>query len=95
MLDLENILAKFTKIVSPDFCKGLAQKTGFIKRSTSQLKGHEFAQAMMIPNAFIETETLNSLAVRMNNINNSCKLSASALAQRINSASAVRFIRLV
>ena len=47
---LENIL-KFTKIVSYDFCENVAWKTGFVKRSTSQLKGHEFAQAMMIPNA--------------------------------------------
>ena len=47
---LENIL-KFTKIVSYDFCENVAWKTGFVKRSTNQLKGHEFAQAMMIPNA--------------------------------------------
>lgn len=93
MQDLENILAKFTKIVSYDFCENVAKKTGFVKRSTSQLKGHEFAQAMMIPNAFIETETLNSLAVRMSKINNSCKLSASALAQRINTTSAARFMK--
>ena len=51
MQDLENILAKFTKIVSNDFCENVAWKTGFVKRSTSQLKGHEFAQAIMIPNA--------------------------------------------
>lgn len=93
MQDLENILAKFMKIVSPDFCEDLAKKTGFVKRSTSQLKGYEFAQAMMIPNAFIESETLNSLAVRMRKINNLCKLSASALAQRINTTSAARFMK--
>lgn len=93
MQDLEDILAKFAKIVSYDFCENLARKTGFVKRSTSQLKGHEFAQAMTIPNAFIESETLNSLAVRMSKINNSCKLSASALAQRINTTSAARFMK--
>lgn len=93
MQDLENILTKFMNIVSPNFCESLARKTGFVKRSTSQLKGYEFAQAMMIPNAFLETETLNSLAVRMNKANNSCKLSASALAQRINTTSAARFMK--
>ena len=35
----------------------------------------------MIPNAFIETETLNSLAVNMSKINNSCKLSTLILLQ--------------
>lgn len=93
MQDLGEILTKFKKIVSSNFCESLARKTGFVQRSTSQLKGFEFAQAMMIPNAFIETETLNSLAVRMNNINSSCKLSASALTQRINNASAARFMK--
>lgn len=93
MQDLENILAKFMKIVSPNFCEDLAKKTGFVKRSTSQVKGYEFAQAMMIPNAFIESETLNSLTVRMRKINNLCKLSASALAQRINTTSAARFMK--
>ena len=58
MQDLEKILTKFVKIVSPDFCENLAKKTGFVKRSTSQLKGYEFAQAMMIPNAFIYSATI-------------------------------------
>ncbi len=66
----------------------LAKKTGFVQRSTSQLQGYEFAQAMMVPNGFLEAETLNSLAVRMNSINNSCNLSAPALAQRINTKEA-------
>src|ERR1700760_107422 len=93
MQDLEDILAEFAKVVSPNFCESLARKTGFVKRSTSQIKGYEFARAMMIPNAFIETETLNSLAVRMEKVNNLCKISASALAQRINTTSAVRFMK--
>lgn len=93
MLDLENILIKFEKIVSPNFCNELAKRCGFIQRSTSQLKGYEFAQAMMIPNAFLEAETLNSLAVRMHKTNPNCNLSASALAQRINTTSAKAFMK--
>lgn len=93
MLDLGNILAKFEYLVSPKFCNELAKKTHFVQRSTSQLQGYEFAQAMMIPNAFIEAETLNSLAVRMQSINNSCNLSASALAQRINTKPAQAFMK--
>ena len=47
----------------------------------------------MIPNAFLEAETLNSLAVRMQKTNRTCNLSASALAQRINTKSAVSFMK--
>jgi Transposase DDE domain len=93
MQDLENIIMKFEKIVSSNFCDELAKKCGFVQRSTSQLRGYEFAQAMMIPNAFLEAETLNSLAVRMQKININCNLSASALAQRINTKSAEKFMK--
>jgi hypothetical protein len=93
MQDLENILNKFEEFVSFNFCNDLARKCRFIQRSTSQLQGYEFAQAMMIPNAFLEAETLNSLAVRMQKINKGCNLSASALAQRINSKGAEAFMK--
>lgn len=91
--DLGTILAKFEEIVSPNFCNDLAKKSGFIQRSTSQLKGHEFIQALVTPNAFLEAETLNSLAVRMQKINNTCNLSAAALAQRINTKGAETFMK--
>lgn len=93
MHNLDKILLHFEEIVSPNFCSSLAKKTRFIQRSTSQIKGYEFAQAMMIPNAFLEMETLNSLSVRMQKINRECKLSAPALAQRINSKSAELFMK--
>lgn len=93
MQDLEKILTKFEEFVSPNFCNDLARKCRFIQRSTSQLQGYEFAQAMMTPNAFLEAETLNSLAVRMQKINKECNLSASALAQRINSKGAEAFMK--
>jgi hypothetical protein len=93
MQDLRKTLTKFEKIVSPKFCMELAKKTKFIQRSTSQIQGYEFAHAMMIPNAFIEAETLNSLAVRMHNINKNCNISASALTQRINTKAAKNFMK--
>ena len=93
MRDLERILTKFEEIVSQNFCSDLARKCRFIQRSTSRLDGYEFAQAMMTPNAFLEAETLNSLAVRMQKINKNCDLSASGLAQRINTKSAEAFMK--
>jgi hypothetical protein len=93
MQDLEKILAKFEEFVSPNFSNDLAKKCRFIQRSTSQLQGYEFAQAMMIPNAFLEAETLNSLAVRMHKINRTCNLSSPALAQRLNTKSAEAFMK--
>ena len=65
MRNLERIITKFEEIVSKNFCKNLTRNVGFIQRSSSRLKGFEFAQAMMVPHAFLETETLNSLAVSM------------------------------
>jgi DDE family transposase len=93
MQDLEQVLEKFEIIISQNFCYDLAKRVGFIQRSTSQLKGYEFAQAMMIPNGFLETETLNSLAIRMQKVNKECNLSASALAQRMNTEAAENFMK--
>lgn len=93
MQDLEKILIQFEKIVSRNFCNDLARTCGFIQRSTSQIQGYEFAQAMFVPNAFLKAETLNSLATRMQRINKECNLSASALAQRINSSGAEAFMK--
>lgn len=93
MQDLKNIITKFEEIVSPFSCNKLAKECGLIQRASSKIYGHEFAQAMVIPNAFLEAETLNSLAERMNDINSDCDLSASALAQRINTAMSVRFMQ--
>jgi hypothetical protein len=92
MRDLERIIMKFEEIVSPVFCNDLAKHVGLIKRSTSQILGHEFAMAMMVPHAFLEAETLNSLCTRMRRINKSCDISASALAQRLNSEGAKKFM---
>lgn len=93
MQDLERILTKFEEIVSINFCEELAKKTKFVQRSTSSLKGHEFAQVLMLPHAFLEAESLNNLAVRMHKINNSCDITASALAQRMNTKSAEKFMQ--
>lgn len=91
--DLKAMLAKFEEIVSPIFCNDLARKCHLVRRSTSKVQGYELAQAMLIPNAFLEAETLNSLAIRMHKSNNACNISASALAQRINSKPAEAFMK--
>lgn len=93
MNNLESILLKFQEFVSPEFCNHLAKTCGFVQRSTSKIQGYEFAQAMMIPNAFIEAETLNSLSVRMRAINKICNISACALAQRMNTKQAERYMK--
>jgi DDE family transposase len=93
MYNLDCTITEFGKIVSQEFCYEVARKTGFVQRSTSQLFGFEFAQVLMIPNNFLEAETLNSLALRMHKINPYCNLSAPALAQRINSKGAQEFMK--
>lgn len=93
MHDLENILSKFQKIVSPEFCYSLAREVNFIQRSTSLIQGYEFAQALIVPNAFLAEESLNSLAARMKRINKNCDLSASALFQRMNTEAAELYMK--
>lgn len=93
MQDLETILAEFQEIVSQKLCRELAVRSGLVKRSSSQINGYEFAQALVVPNAFLESESLNSLAARMGRINPECNLSASALAQRINTEEAESFMK--
>jgi len=90
---LEATLTKFNEIINNGKCNALAKRCELVKRSSSRLQGYEFAQAMMLPNGFIESETLNSLATRMHKINKNCNLSASALAQRINSPAAENFMK--
>src|ERR1700730_11009965 len=93
MQDLVQIITKFNQVVSSKFCHALARQVGLIKRFDSKIKGYELAHAMMTPNAFIANETLHSLSVRMNKINKRCDISASALAQRMNTAAAVTFMK--
>jgi len=93
MRDLDGMIAKFEEVVSPNFCNELARRCRLVQRSTSRLQGYEFARAMMVPNAFLEAETLNSLAVRMRDSNKNCNLSSSALAQRMNTTMAQAFMK--
>lgn len=93
MHDLKDMITQLEKLISPNFCEEIAEQTGFIERSSSQIKGFDFLQAIVIPNGFVESETLNSLATRMHTINPECNLSASALAQRMYTAGAERFMQ--
>ena len=93
MRNLERILAKFEKIVSPDVCNDLAKRTLFVQRSTSRLSGYEFVQALILPNGFIAAETLSSLTIRIHAIQKTCDISTSALAQRIYSKNAPRLLQ--
>lgn len=75
------IIPEINKIVSPDFCKKLAKSTGFVKRSTSRLKGDEFVKVMILGQG---DDSLLTYTRRIKKLSPKTKISLVGLAQRIN-----------
>jgi len=88
-----NILSICDNIFNPEACHQSARQCGFIQRSTSKIKGHEFVKALVLPNNGLSEDSLNGLCERIREFNPEANISAPALAQRINTQAAVRFIR--
>lgn len=81
----DTTLAQINKIVSPEFCKKMAIKTGFVKRCTSRLNGFEFVKTMILGSG---EDSLFTYKKRLIQFNPQSKLSAPGLSQRINQKSA-------
>lgn len=94
-LSTSNILSIIDNNFKPDEIHAVARQTKFIQRSTSKIKGHEFVKALILPSNGICEESLNGLCERIREFNPTADLSAPALAQRINTISAVRFMKEV
>lgn len=84
-----DILPKLDKIVSKDLCEKLALQMRFVIRSTSRLKGDEFAKAMILGSG---DDSLNVYCRRIKDLNSKAHLSLPALAQRINTESSTKFM---
>lgn len=80
-------------IFNPEISHQLARSTGFIQRSSSKINGHEFIKTLILPCNSPSEDSLNSLCEGMREFNPEANISASALAQRINTKSAVQFMR--
>lgn len=87
------ILSICNDIFNPESCYQLARQSGFVQRSTSKISGHEFVKVLTLPSNGLSEDSLNGLCVRMSEFNPQANISASALAQRINTKAAVRFMR--
>lgn len=79
------IIPNISKIVSPQFCKKMALKTGFVKRSTNRLNGYEFVKTMILGTG---NDTLLTYKKRIVHFNPDGKLSLPGLAQKINQPAA-------
>lgn len=88
-----NILSICDTIFNPEICHHLARLNGFIQRSSSKINGHEFIKTLVLPSNGLSEDSLNGLCERMREFNSQANISASALAQRINTKAAVRFAR--
>lgn len=90
-----NILSLFQHIVTPERIEILARTIGFVKRSSSQLKGPELVEVLAFPSKCHSEESLNGLSDRIRSIIPGTDLSASALCQRINSSSCSAFLKKI
>lgn len=87
------ILSICDDIFNPESCHQLACSSRFNQRSSSKINGHEFVKALVLPSQGLSEDSLNGLCERMREFNPQADISASALAQRINTEAAVRFMR--
>lgn len=87
------ILSVCDDIFNTDSCRKLAQLSGFVQRSSSKINGHEFVKVLVLPSNGLSNDSLNGLCERMREFNPQANISASALAQRINTKAAVRFMK--
>ena len=86
-----SILSICNDIFNPNSCHQMACKHGFIQRKSSKILGPEFLKALIVPSTGCTTDSLNGLCARMAEFNPDANISASALAQRINTKAAVEF----
>jgi hypothetical protein len=89
----DQILPIIELTLNENECNKLAKQHRFIQRSTSKLLGHEFVKAMILPSSGGCEESLNGLCLRLKEFNSEAEISAQALAERINSSSAPRFMQ--
>lgn len=92
-LSTSGILSVCDNIFNQETCNKLARASGFIQRSSSKISGHEFIKVLILPSNGLSEDSLNGLCERMREFNPQANISASALAQRINTKAAVRFMR--
>jgi hypothetical protein len=88
-----NILPICDQIFNQDFCHELARKHRFIQRSSSKIQGHELIKTFILPSNGLSEDSLDGLCLRLKAFNPEVDISASALAQRINTASAVELMK--
>jgi len=90
---MSRILPICDQFFNPEFCNQLAGKTGFVSRSSSLIKGHEFIKSLVIPSDGLSEDSLNGICLRMREFNPKANISASALSQRINTVEAVNLMK--
>lgn len=90
-----DILSICNDIFNPEICHQLARQSGFIQRSSSKIKGHEFVKALVLPIQGSVEDSLNDICIRMSQFNPDTDISAPALVQRINKASSSKFMKII
>jgi hypothetical protein len=89
----EKIVQFFEENFNEKKCHVLCRQSGFIKRSTSKLKGHEFIKTMVIPSQGFSTDSLKGLCKRIRKYNPDADLSSQALCERINDISSSKLMK--
>lgn len=87
------ILSIFNQFINHEFCHELARNHRFIQRSSSKIQGPELIKTLILPSKNLSEDSLDGLCLRLKAFNPEIDISASALAQRINTAAAVNMMK--
>jgi hypothetical protein len=88
-----SMVSLFDSIYNENSCQAMAYRCQFIQRSSSKIKGHEFIKVLTLPSEGISEASLNDLCIRLKKFNMDADISASALAQRVNTHTAVALMK--
>src|SRR2546421_9249885 len=89
----EKMLSLCDTFYNEKICYDLSRKHKFNQRSSSKLNGHELIKVLTLPCEGVSEDSLHGLCIRLKEFNPNADISASALAQRINTNAAVEMMK--
>lgn len=89
----ENITSSIKTIFNKDGLDDLARKTGFVKRSTSKLKGSELIEVLTVHMADDSEMSYEAMCDAISEINPSASLTPQSLEERINKPETVTYVK--
>ncbi len=97
--EITKIISDSIKKIKNSFSKheieASAWETGFIKRSSAQLRGFDFLMSLLVAGLHPEHASLEKLSDIVTEVNHNVRIKSQSLMERINSPSAVQFLKVI